>query len=97
MADNIMDIRHLIVLVPLAVSIVIAFIAWALESADTKFLRYQIYICYLALALTAALWPFMNHPFIFSLVFIACYHEGWHARAYRSIKSKISDYMWLYR
>ncbi len=97
MTHNIIDIRHLIVLAPLAVSIAVAFIAWALEAADTKFLRYQIYICYLTLALTAALWPLMRHPFIFSLIFIACYHEGWHARIYKAIKTKITDYIWLYR
>jgi len=97
MANNIMDIRHLIVLVPLAILIMIAFIAWALETADTKFLRYQIYICYITLALTAALWPLMRHPFIFSLIFIACYHEDWHAIIYKTIKIKITDYMWLYR
>jgi len=63
---------------------------------DLRFLKYQIYICYLTLALTALLWPFFKHPFLFSLIFTAVYHEYWDQIAGRKIWNLITDYIWFY-
>jgi len=46
-------------------------------SGRNNHLTYRIYICYLTLVLSAILWPALEHPFIFSLAFVAIYHEGW--------------------
>lgn len=63
---------------------------------DLRFLRYQIYVCYLTLLMTAILWPFIEHPFLFSLIFAAVYHEGWDLTAAKKIRDKITDWIWLY-
>jgi len=50
---------------------------------------YSYYVYFLTAALGFILWPFIDHPFVFSFTFVGIFHHGWDIKIVEFIKNSV--------